>query len=244
MRVSLNGIVSSDDDLDIYQWFGCSAFSPKSVRQALADNPAGEELVVEINSGGGSVFAGNEIYSLLRSAAVPTRAEIQSLAASAASYLALGCDQVWISPCAQMMIHLPSTTTYGNRVDHLNSVQELDTIRDSILAVYELKARGKTDRAELKRMMNASTWFTAQEAVDRGLADGILYQDAAVTDVMNAVGCGIRALGASSGMPDLDQMRAEYRRQKGLETGNPPAEDSQKWRQKARIELEKIRYGG
>ena len=83
MRVTLNGIVAADDDVEIYQWFGFAAFSPKAVRDAVASTPEGEELVLEINSGGGSVFAGSEIYSVLRSSGIHTVAEVQSLAASA-----------------------------------------------------------------------------------------------------------------------------------------------------------------
>ena len=180
MRVTLNGIVAADDDVEIYQWFGFAAFSPKAVRDAVAATPEGEELVLEINSGGGSVFAGSEIYSVLRSSGVHTVAEVQSLAASAASYMCLACDEVQISPVAQMMLHLPSTYTEGNRTAHMQSIQMLDSTREAILNAYELKAGGKADRAEFRRMMNAETWLTAQEAVDCGLADGIIGETAAL----------------------------------------------------------------
>ena len=243
MRVALNGIVAEDDDVEIYQWFGMAAFGPRTVRQAIEECPEGEELIFEINSGGGSVMAGSEMYSVLRNAAVHTRAEVQSLAASAASYLALGCREVLMSPVAQMMIHLPSTITSGDRSDHLESVHVLDTIRESILNAYELKARGKTERAELKRMMNASTWLTAQEAVEKGLADGILYQDEVEPrNIMNAAGHGLRAFGASGGVPNIEQMRAEYRKHKQAETGGVPAADNQDWTVAAALDLEKIRF--
>lgn len=247
MRVTLNGIVSADEDLEIYEWFGFRAFSPETVRQAIRDNPVGEELVLEINSGGGSVMAGSEIYSVLRSASgLQTRAEIQSLAASAASYLALGCDVVMISPVAQMMMHLPSTWTSGDRNEHRASIHLLDTIRDSILNAYELKSKGKTSREELKRMMDATTWLTAQEAKDAGLVDGILFEDEGgpilPQDIMNSVGAGVRALGANSGAPDITQLRAEFRRMKAAETGGEPGADNQSWKAEARLALEKNRF--
>lgn len=250
MRVTLNGIVSADEDRWIYEWFGYSAFSPSQVRQAIQDNPAGEELVLEINSGGGSVMAGSEIYSVLRSAeGLQTRAEIQSLAASAASYLALGCDSVYMSPVAQMMIHLPSTSTHGDRNDHMTSVHLLDTVRDSILNAYELKCRGRTDRAELRRMMSAETWMTAQEARDAGLVDGILFEEEESVlpqNVMNAAGAGIRALGMSGGIPDISKLRDEYRRlnpePNPASTGGAPEAHNQNWQAQARLELEKNRY--
>lgn len=248
MRVTLNGIVAEDDDREVYEWFGYRAFSPDQVRQAIRDNPPGEELILEINSGGGSVMAGNEMYTVLRNAGIQTCAEIQSLAASAASYLALGCDRVMISPVAQMMIHLPTTFTVGDRDEHASSVQLLDTIRDSILNAYELKSKGKTSRAELKRMMEATTWMTAQEARDAGLVDGILFEGSMLQDpdpsaVMNAVGAGIRALGDSAGVPDIVQLRAEYRRMNQAQTGGVPgANKAQDWQVQARLDLEKIRF--
>lgn len=235
MRMTLNGIVASDEDCGIYQYFGYSAFSPRTVREALAQAPADEELVIEVNSGGGSVMAGAEIYTVLKGSGVRTVAEIQSLAASAASYLCLGCDEVRISPVAQMMIHLPSTCTEGDRTDHLRSVQMLDSTREAILNAYELKAGGKADRAALRRMMTAETWLTAQEAVDCGLADGILGEEAPASpaDLMNAFG-----------LPDIAKLRARYEEahKNSTPAGKVPETDTQDWRAQARLDLEKIRF--
>lgn len=235
MRMTLNGIVASDEDCGVYQYFGYSAFSPRSVRDALANLPEGEELVLEINSGGGSVMAGAEIYTVLKSSGVRTVAEIQSLAASAASYLCLGCDEVKISPVAQMMIHLPSTCTEGDRTDHLRSVQMLDSTREAILNAYELKAGGKADRAALRRMMTAETWLTAQEAVECGLADGILGEETTANpaNLMNAFG-----------LPDITELRARYEeaQKNSTPTGKVPETDTQDWRAQARLDLEKIRF--
>lgn len=236
MRVTLNGIVSSDEDRLIYEWFGYRAFSPEQVRDAIAQNPQGEELVLEINSPGGSVFAGSEMYSILRSCSIPTRAEIQSLAASAASYLCLGCGTVAISPVAQMMMHLPSTTTEGDRTEHQRSIGMLDATREAILNAYELKAKGKSDRAELRRMMSTETWLTAQDALDHGLVDEILGQEDGQTmrpgSLVNAFG-----------LPDITALRAAYDR---ANPSAPPERRPQNtgtdWRLAARLDLEKNRF--
>ena len=97
-RVTLNGRVVADEDQWIYDWFGIDAFSPAVIRKAVEDNPAGEDLTLEINSGGGSVFAGFEMYSILKGAKCQTIAEVQSLAASAASTAMVGCSKVMLSP--------------------------------------------------------------------------------------------------------------------------------------------------
>lgn len=236
MRLTMNGIVAADDDVEIYGWFGYSAFSPRALRDALDTLPEGEDLVLEINSPGGSVDAGSEIYSILRGSNAHTVAEIQSLAASAASYMVMGADEVVISPAAQMMIHLPVCSTRGDRNDHLRSVGMLDATREAILNTYELHTKGKSDRAELRRMMNTETWLTAQEAVAHGLADRILDD--------GDEGAGHSALAAAYGLPDITALRNKYaamqdRAQAG--EGKPGA-DKQDWTLRARLDLEKLRY--
>lgn len=244
MRISLNGYVAADEDLFLYEFFGYPAFSPATVRQALRDTPEGESLILEINSCGGSVFAGAEIYSVLKEAAVSTRAEIQSLSASAASYAMLGADEVWISPVAQVMIHLPSTATEGDRTAHRESIKVLDSIAKSALNAYELKCKGKKTRDELSRMLTATTWMDAQEALDAGLVDGILYQDQdsgiAPGAIVNAVGGGIRAMAGGMAAPTAAELRAAYYKQTGKCEEGEPAD----WRVNARLEIEKNRFGG
>lgn len=215
MRYNLKGTICADEDAPVYKYFGLSAVSPADIRQALADNPEGEEFVLEINSGGGSVYAGFEMYSILRGAKVPTRAEVQSLAGSAASVVLAAVDTAAASPVGQVMIHLPSTITAGNQIVHRESVQMLEAVTGSIIAAYEAKCRGKTSRDALRRMMDRETFLTAQEAMDAGLIDEIIGADegaaASPLDVFNAAG----------GAPDIEQLRAAYRAA-NPPGGNPP----------------------
>ena len=261
MRVPMSGIVVNDDDARIYKYFGYSVICPADVRRALKENPQGETLTLEINSCGGSVFAGFEIYTVLRGSFVRTVAEVQSLAASAASTLMLGCDEILMSPVAQVMIHDPMTYTDGNIQAHQESLQCLDSILESILNAYEEKCRGHRTREELRTMMAESTWMSAQSAVEAGLADRILWAEEPPVpqNILNAVGSGIRALAGSGGLPDVQQLRAQYEQiqraaapapedpapeppDDTASTGTPPAEDSQDWRDQARLDLERIRF--
>lgn len=104
MKLVLNGIVSSDDDCWIYEWGGYAAFCPSMVRKALADITPGDILTIEVNSPGGSAMAGGEIYSVLADAPCQTRAIVQSYAASAASYLILGADEVLCTAPGQLVL--------------------------------------------------------------------------------------------------------------------------------------------
>ena len=241
----------ADDDLWVYDWFGISAFSPHVVREAIRDN-VDDELVVEVNSGGGSVFAGFEIFSLLRGAECRTVAVVQSLAASAASTIISGCDTVQVSPVAQIMLHLPAIVTEGNREDHRDSIKLLDSITESILNGYESKCRGKATRDKLAQLMRAETWIPAQDALEMGLADEILYQDDAAGiipgNIVNAVGSSIRGLINGATQPSAAELRARYVElvAKGATpaAGHPaPAPiQSMPWQARARLEIEKNRY--
>ena len=252
MRVSLNGYVVATDDQWLYDWFKVQAFSPGVVRQALADNPAGEDLELEINSGGGSVFAGFEIYSLLREAQCPTVAIVQSLAGSAASTVMAACREVRMSPVAQVMIHLPSSRVAGNQNDLRHEARMLEQITQSILNGYEAKCAGKATRERLDRLIRAETWLTAQEAVELGLADSILGQteDGASPlpqDIVNAAGAGIRAIAGSAGaLPDAGSLRARYEQmvQEGAEPapGHPAPQKTDTWQARARLDIEHSRF--
>ena len=226
-KVTLNGYVVASEDQWVYDFFGISAFSPATVRQALADNPEGEELEVEINSGGGSVFAGFEIYSLLYAAKCDTVAIVQSLAGSAASTVMAGCKRVLLSPVAQVMIHLPSSYAEGNQNDMKHEAKVLESITQSILNGYLVHCKGKSDRAQLEKLMQAESWITAQDAVELGLADGILGDEESAGQIsaaiVNSVGSGIRAL-ATNNLGPLPTQELMARYEQMVKAGGTPVE--------------------
>jgi len=222
VRAKINSYIVSDDDAGLYRWFGINNVTcPADIRQAVMDNPDGEDLVLEINSYGGSMFSGFEIYNVLKGANCRTVAEIQSLAASAASTAACGCDEVRASPVAQFMMHDPAMGTSGNATEHNRSLQALDSFKASILNAYQLKCNGKKTRQELDTMMSDETWLSVQQAIDAGLVDTLLYDDNGIIaeNVMNAVGNGFRAM--SGGLPDIEHIRAAYQAAQGQPTGSP-----------------------
>lgn len=67
MKIEVKGAIISDGEQWIYDWFvEIPATSPNKVNKQLSQAQAGEEIEVLINSGGGSVFAGSEIYTTLK----------------------------------------------------------------------------------------------------------------------------------------------------------------------------------
>lgn len=224
MRTQMNGYIVADEDAWIYRFFGYQVCSPQDIRRALADNPPGETLTVEVNNSGGSLFAGFEMYSVLRGAQCPTEAEVQSLAASAASVAMLGCQRVKATPVAQVLIHNPIITAEGTQYDHQKTAEDLGKFAQSILNAYELKCRGKRTREELASMMDAETWLTVQEAAEAGLVDEIIGGGEIIpSQVVNAVGGGLRVLSGAGGLPSAAELRAK---KAAMESGTAPADDT------------------
>lgn len=177
MRMQLGGQVVTNDDARLYRRWGYSVCCPQDIRDALETPEDEEGLIFEVNSGGGSVYSGLEMYTLIRNSGRRVTVEIQSIAASAASVFASAADTVKISPVANVMIHRASSWASGTEQDMGEAAQMLRTIDESILNAYEHKCQGKTDRETLHDLMRNETFFTAQEAVERGLADEILWED-------------------------------------------------------------------
>ena len=177
--MTINGDIVDDDTAWMYNFFGMSCTSPKSVRDVLQDSDddeaTHEDLTVDISSGGGDVFAGSEIYTLLRNYTGKVVINIYGMAASAASVIAMAGDEVNMSPTAQMMIHKAWSVNQGNADDHEHEAKVLDSIDQSIVNAYVDKTGLKRD--DILQMMQNETWMTAQEAVDKGFADGIMFHN-------------------------------------------------------------------
>lgn len=186
--VNIKGVISSDDNAEIYQWFGYTAVTPSSVADQLSE-AGGEDVIVNIGSNGGDVFAGSEIYSALKEYPGKVDVHITSLAASAASFIAMAGDSVQISPTAQIMIHRSSTSASGNTDAMASAKQATDSIDTMLVNVFHKKTGIKCET--LYDMLKAETWINAEQAVKQGFADKILFEDeeADVTDnVYNGVG--------------------------------------------------------
>jgi ATP-dependent Clp protease protease subunit len=160
----LNGEISDET------WFG-DEVTPGLFRDELT---AGDgDISVWINSPGGDVFAAAQIYNMLRDYRGRVTVKIDSLAASAASVIAMAGDEVLMSPMAMMMIHNPATVAKGDYADMQKAIDMLDEVKQSIINAYEDKTG--MCRGKISSLMDAESWFNAKKAVELGFADGILF---------------------------------------------------------------------
>lgn len=170
-RIEIKGPIVSDSDRWFYDWLEIPATAPKDVMLPVDGSP----VEVIINSGGGDVYAGSEIYTSLKDYSGSVTVKIVGIAASAASVIAMAGDWVEISPTAQIMIHNVSTTVQGDHAKLLHESGVLENYNQSIANSYRLKTN--LEMAELLELMNQETWFTAEQAVAHGFADGVMFDD-------------------------------------------------------------------
>ncbi|MGG7057604.1 head maturation protease, ClpP-related [Clostridium tertium] len=172
MKISVKGPIIDSDDQWIYDYFEVEATSPSKIND-LINQANNEDLEVEINSGGGSVFAGSEIYTALKSYSGKVTTKVVGLAASAASVIAMAGDKIEISPTGQLMIHNASGGFGGDYRDMEKGAEILKNVNATISNAYRLKTGLSNE--ELLEMMNKETWLTPQQALEKKFVDEIMF---------------------------------------------------------------------
>jgi ATP-dependent Clp protease protease subunit len=152
---------------------GFEGITADAFRKAIDDLGDFKSLVMYVNSPGGSVFDGKAIVAQLERIRQSSKvtAVVDGLAASAASFIAVSCDEVVMHASAKMMVHMPYAIAAGGATDFRKMADLLDSESESLVAIYQKKTGMKP--AELRKMLEDETWMTAEEAVSNKFADRI-----------------------------------------------------------------------
>ncbi len=153
---------------DIGGWFGITAESFIKEVKSLGDVST---INLRINSNGGNVFDGVAIYNYLKTHKARVEVDVDGLAASIASIIAMCGDEIRIADNAWLMIHDPWIVTGGTADELRNTADTMEGIRETLLDTY--MKRATADRDKISDMMSAETWINASDAVEFGLADSV-----------------------------------------------------------------------
>lgn len=147
-----------------------SAISEKDIASELRKMPKSiKNISLRVNSGGGSVFSGTTIYELLKAHPAKVTAYVEGLAASIASVIIMAADEIVMGEGAMLMLHRPLVGVYGNAGELEKMIDVLDKIESQMTNIYA--KRMSVSRSEISKILAEETWFTAEEAIDIGLAD-------------------------------------------------------------------------
>lgn len=168
-QFNLTGEIVEESEVWVYDWFGIPAVSASKMEHFLAD-AAGEDIEILINSGGGSVTAASEIYERLRSYTGKVIIKVVGMAASAAGVIAMAAESE-ITPTGLFMLHNASAFASGNYQDMDEASLLLRQVDTAIANAYMEKTG--LEQKELFDLMDATTYLTAQEAVEKKFIDRI-----------------------------------------------------------------------
>jgi ATP-dependent protease ClpP protease subunit len=157
----------------IYAPIGGSLFSEgvnvEQISKEIASLKKGTDIELRINSPGGNAWDGVALYNVLKSYEGKVTAYVDGLAASAASIIAMGADELVMGQGSQLMIHQASGVAIGNAEDMLATAEILETVTSEMIGIYE--ARTGLDEEEIKSMVYEETWLDSEKAVSMGFAD-------------------------------------------------------------------------
>ncbi len=167
----LEGVIAEES------WFG-DEITPAIFKEELFSEKG--PILLHINSPGGDCVAASQIYTMLMDYPADVIVQIDGLAASAASVIAMAGTTVRMSPTALMMAHNPWTSAMGDSEEMRKAISLLDEVKESIINAYQIKTG--LSRARLSHLMDAETWMSAGRAKELGFCDEIMYEEDAETE--------------------------------------------------------------
>ena len=207
-RIDIRGVIIPNSYKDIYDWLEMDSTCPRDVRTVL--DASGDDVDVYINSNGGEIASGSEIYTMLREAS-QTRdvmIHITGAAHSAASVIACSARSE-MAPTALMMVHCVSSCAAGNHADLEHEAEVLRTADQALSSAYTEKS-GMT-REEVLEMMENETWLTAERAKELGLIDDIMFAQPEPQKEAMAAGSGLLSVA------EIERIRGIMQSQKKLD---------------------------
>ncbi len=216
----LKAAASDDNTISVFDVIGQDYWGEGVTAKRIAGalrSMNGADVTVNINSPGGDMFEGLAIYNLLREHQGKVTVKVLGLAASAASIIAMAGDDIQIGRGAFLMIHNCWVVAIGNRHDFAAMVEYLEPFDNAMADIYS--ARSGLDSDAIKQMMDGETYIGGSDAIEKGLADGLLSSDSVTSDD-DSPAAALRKL--DSLLAKANTPRSERRKLLKALTGNTP----------------------
>lgn len=168
-QIKIKGAIISNDSIEMYEKSQKEYTALKDIQIPFPEEP----LEVIINSGGGDVFTGSEIYSILKNHKGHVTVKIVGVCASSASMVAMAGDTVEMSPTGLFMIHNAMGWTFGNTQEHEKQIKSLEEANDSIAKAYQNKTG--LPLSKIRELMKEETWFSCDKAIKYGFVDKEMF---------------------------------------------------------------------
>lgn len=184
-------------------WDGDRCIDAKLIRDTL--DGVTDDVVIRLNSVGGDVFEGVEIYNYLKDHSSHITVEVTGQAASAATFILAGADTAVMNTGTIIMIHEASTMCWGNKSYLKKVVQAMETIDQSIVDIY-VERTGQSEK-QIEQWITDEKYFTAEEAVKYGFADEVKKN----TETTNEGGADIGDMVRMAVAQEMEQFRCQLK---------------------------------
>lgn len=147
----------------------CAASFTRQLTEAQKD---ADVIELHVHCPGGDVFEGSVIYNAIKESPTPVDIYIDGMAASMASVIMLAARKIYMAENAFIMIHAPHTFSCGNAEDLEKAAHLLRSIETNFIEAF--CARTGKEKDAVAEWLKGDNWFSAQEAADEKLIDGIV----------------------------------------------------------------------
>ncbi|MBS7698764.1 head maturation protease, ClpP-related [Chelatococcus sp. YT9] len=173
-----DNVIAIFDTIGEDYWSGGGVTAKKIAAQlrAIGDRP----IEVQVNSPGGDMFEGIAIYNVLREHPQDITVKVMGMAASAASIIAMAGNRVEIGAASFIMIHNCWVMAIGNRHDMAETAEWLEPFDQAMVDLYAARTGQKA--TDIAKWMDAETFMSGSQAIERGFADALLPADVMTTD--------------------------------------------------------------
>lgn len=201
-RINVKGSIIDKGSAWLYDWLGMEYVTAEGFKSQLAE-ASGGAVVVEVNSPGGVVSQGAEIYEAIRAYEGDIEVHVVGMAASCASFIACAAKST-ISPMGYLFLHNCLTSCSGNQHDMRQTMETLASIDENIMGAYKAKTGMSED--EIYELMEQNTTISAKRAVELGFIDEISGDNV----VAFTAGGGVAGIAAAlPGMFGLESIGAD-----------------------------------
>ena len=168
-KIEIKGAIIPNNSIEAYKKEGKEYTALQDIELPSSSQP----VEVIINSDGGDVFTGSEIYSRLKEYKGQVTVKIVGVCASIASVIAMAGDTVEMSPTGLFMIHNAMAWTYGNTKEHKKQIEALEVVNNSIALAYQNKTGLPMET--IRSLMEEETWFSCDRALEYGFVDKQMF---------------------------------------------------------------------
>ncbi len=172
---------TTEAEIFLYEEIGFWGVDAQTFAYTLQEIGEVDRIVLRINSPGGDAFDGVAMFNSLVAHPAKVTVRVDSVAASAASLVAMAGDRIEMAENAFLMLHAPMTVVAGNAAEFRSVADTLEKLTDSYAGTYASRRNLSVD--EVGELLADETWLSATEAVEAGFADEVLAVPAVAASI-------------------------------------------------------------